>query len=215
MKAFLSAAFVAVILLTLTWSGLELVSARAAAKAPQLPDTPPKPPVYVSDFEIDVMPANPVNKPEEDPSQQASRLVELMSTKVVAALRKAGYSATRMHPGDERPDTGVGIRGLFAEVDSENHWRRAVIYTATDSGKMEALVAVSSLAKPEQALYEIAQLPGNEPGPGAVITLSPYVPLTRFDLSKDADEKDFQRIAPRIVNDLTDLLQRNPEAIPQ
>jgi Domain of unknown function (DUF4410) len=215
MKAFLSAAFVAVILLTLSWSGLELVSARAAAKAPQLPDKPPKPPVYVSDFEIDVVPANSVNEAEEDPYQQASRLVELMSTKVVAALRKAGYSAKRMHEGDARPDTGVGIRGLFAEVDSENHWRRAVIYTATDSGKMEALVAVSNLAKPDQALYEIAQLPGNEPGPGAVITLSPYVPLTKFDLSKDADEKDFQRIAPRIVNDLTELLQRNPTAIPQ
>lgn len=215
MKAFLSTAFVAVILLTLSWSGLELVSARAAAKAPQIPDTPPKPPVYVSDFEIDVVAANPVDKPEEDPYQQASRLVELMSTKVVAALRKAGYIARRMHEGDARPDTGVGIRGLFAEVDSENHWRRAVIYTATDSGKMEALVAVSNLAKPDQALYEIAQLPGNESGPGAVITLSPYVPLTKFDLSKDADEKDFQRIAPRIVNDLTELLQRNPEAISQ
>jgi hypothetical protein len=215
MKAFLCAAFVAAILVTAGWSGLELAGARAATKAPETPDTPPKPPVYVSDFEIDVLPENPVNKPEEDPRPQANRLVELMSTKVVAALRKAGYSATRVHPGDARPESGVGIRGLFAEVDSESHWRRAVIRSATDSGKMEALVAVSNLAKPDQALYEIAQLPGNEPGPGAVITLSPYVPLTKFDLSKDADEKDFQRIAPRIVNDLTDLLQRNPFAIPQ
>ena len=215
MKAFLCAAIVAAILSIMSWSGLELAGARAAAKAEQIPATSPKPPVYVSDFEIDVVLANPVNNPEDDPRPQASRLVELMSTKVVAALRKAGYSATRMRPWDERPDTGVAVRGLFAEVDSENHWRRAVIYTATDSGKMEALVAVSNLAKPDQALYEIAALPGNEPGPGAVITLSPYVPLTKFDLSKDADEKDFQRIAPRIVNDLTELLQRNPAAIPQ
>jgi hypothetical protein len=215
MKAFLCAAFVAAILSIVGWSGLELAGARPTAKAPQIPDTPPKPLVYVSDFEIDVVPTNPASKPEDDPRPQADRLVELMSTKVVAALRKAGYRATRMHPDDERPDTGVGIRGLFAEVDSENHWRRAVIHRATDSGKMQALVAVANLAKPDQALYEIAQLPGNEPGPGAVITLSPYVPLTKFDLSKDADEKDFQRIAPRIVSDLTDLLQRNPFTIPQ
>jgi len=53
--------------------------------------------------------------------------VELMSTKLVMALQKAGYSATRMHAGDPRPDSGVQIRGLFAEVDNENHWRRAVI----------------------------------------------------------------------------------------
>jgi len=194
---------------------VELAGMRAAEKPPQIDDASAKPPVYVSDFEIDVIPANPVNKPEEDPRKQASRLVELMSNKVVAALQKAGYTATRMHPGDPRPDTGAGIRGLFAEVDSENHWRRAVIHSATDSGKMEALVAVSNLAKPEQTLYEIAQLPGNEPKPGAVITLSPYVPLTKFDVSKDASEKDFQQIALRIVNDLTDLLQRNPAAISQ
>jgi hypothetical protein len=172
--------------------------------------------VYVSDFEIDVLPSQDgQQKPEDDPRRLASRLVELMSTKLVAALRKGGYTAVRMHSGDARPDSGVQIRGLFAEVDEENHWRRAVIRSADDSGAMEALVTVANLAKPEQALYEIAQLPGNEPGPGAVITLSPYMPLTKFDLSKDAKEEVFQKIAPQIVNDLTDLLNANPLAIPQ
>jgi hypothetical protein len=211
MKAPCCALLPAAIALTLTWSALALVDA-SATKAPQITD---KPPVYVSDFEIDVLPANPVNKPEEDPHRQASRLVELMSTRVVAALQKAGYGATRMHTGDARPDTGVGLRGLFAEVDSENHWRRAIIRTVTDSGKMQALVAVSNLAKPDQALYEIAQIPGNENKPGAVITLSPYVPLTKYELSKDANEDVFKAIAPRVVSDLTELLKRNPAAMPQ
>jgi hypothetical protein len=80
---------------------------------------------------------------------------------------------------------------------------------------MEAMVSVANLAKPEQALYEIAPLPGNEDKPGAVITFSPYIPLTKFDLSKDAKEDVFQKIAPQIVNDLTDLLNANPLAIPQ
>jgi Domain of unknown function (DUF4410) len=216
MKAFPRAAFLAAIVLTLSWSGQEFLGGSAAAKAGQTPEPPPKPPVYVADFEIDVVPATPTPpKPEDDPRKHASRLVELMSTKVVDALQKAGYTATRMRSSDSRPDKGVAIRGLFAEVDNENHWRRAVIHTATDSGKMQALVAVSNLAKPDQALYEIAHLPGNTPGPGAVITLSPYVPLTKFDLSKDANEDAFQRIAPRVVNDLTDLLKRNPAAISQ
>jgi hypothetical protein len=215
MKAFPYAAFAATILLMLSWRGAELAWKGAAAEASQVSSTSSKPSVYVTDFEIDVVPANPVNKPEEDPHKQASRLVELMSTKVVAALQKAGYTATRMHGGDARPDTGAGIRGVFAEVDSENHWRRAVIRSATDSGKIQALVVVSNLSKPEQAPYEIAHLPGNEPGPGAVITLSPYVPLTKYDLSKDAKDDVFQQIASRIVKDLTDLLQRNPAAIPQ
>jgi hypothetical protein len=104
---------------------------------------------------------------------------------------------------------------LFAEIDSENHWRRAVIRTAGDSGKMQALVSVGNLAKPDQALYEIANLPGNENKPGAVITLSPYVPLAKFDLSKDANEEVFKGIAPRIVSDLTTLLNNNPSAMSQ
>jgi hypothetical protein len=163
---------------------------------------------------IDVPPpSSGVQKPDDDPRKLASHLVDLMSTKLLLALQKAGYSATRMHQGDARPDSGVQIRGLFAEVDNENHWRRAVIRSADDSGKMEALVAVANLSKPDQALYEIAHLPGNEDKPGAVITLSPYVPLTKFDLSKDADENVFKAIAPRIVNDLTDLLNRNPAAL--
>jgi hypothetical protein len=196
------------------WYGLDLASAPATGR--QTTSSPPKPPVYVSDFDIDVeLPQSGGQKPEDDPRKLASHLVELMSTKLVIALQKAGYSATRMHAGDARPDSGVQIRGLFAEVDEENHWRRAVIRSATDSGKMEALVAVANLSKPEQALYEIANLPGNEDKPGAVITLSPYVPLTKYDLSKDADENVFKAIAPRVVNDLTDLLNRNPAAITQ
>jgi len=210
MKTFRRAAFLVAVLLGPIWYGLELASAPAAE-----PQTT-KPPVYVSDFVIDVLPPQSgTQKPEDDPRKLASHLVELMSTKLVDALRKAGYSAARMRAGDARPDSGVQIRGLFAEVDDENHWRRAVISSATDSGKMEALVAVANLAKPEQALYEIAPLPGNEDKPGAVITLSPYVPLTKFDLSKDADENVFKAIAPRVVNDLTDLLNRNPAAIAQ
>ena len=217
MKAFPRGAFLAALLLTLSWSSLKLFGRSAPGTPGQGVDPSPKPPVYVSDFEIDVVPAAPTPppKPEDDPRKHASELVELMSTKVVDALQKAGYSATRMHAGDSRPDNGAQIRGLFAEVDDENHWRRAVIHTATDSDKMQALVAVSNLAKPDQALYEIAHLPGNTPGPGAVITLSPYVPLTKFDLTKDADENVFKRIAPQVVNDLTDLLRRNPYAIPK
>ena len=217
MKTFPRAAFLATLLLGPIWYGLVCASVPTSAPATALqpPTRAPKPPVYVSDFLVDVLPPPSVQKPEDDPGKLANHLVELMSTRLVAALQKAGYSATRMHTDDARPDSGVQIHGLFAEVDEENHWRRAVIRSATDSGKMEALVTVANLAKPEQALYEIAPLPGNEDRPGAVITLSPYVPLMKYDLSKDADENVFKGIASRVVNDLTDLLNRNPAAISQ
>lgn len=214
MKTFRRATFLVAVLLGAMWYGLDLAGAPATGR--QITSSPPKPTVYVSDFDIDVEPPQAgAQEPEDDPRKLAGHLVELMSTKLVVALQKAGYSATRMHVGDALPDKGVQIRGLFAEVDEENHWRRAVIRSATDSDKMEALVAVANLSKPQQALYEIANLPGNEDRPGAVITLSPYVPLTKYDLSKDADENVFKGIAPRVVNDLTDLLTRNPAAMTQ
>ncbi len=223
MKASPRAAFLAVFLFTPNWYRLEFANLSAVARERQAA-TSSKPTVYVSDFEIDVVASQSRSRtgvasqagpqaPEDDPRILASRLVELMSTKLVAALRKAGYTAVRMQPGAARPDSGVRIRGLFAEIDGENHWRRAVIRTAGDSGKMQALVSVANLAKPDQALYEIANLPGNEKKPGAVITLSPYVPLRKFDLNKDANEDVFKRIAPRIVSDLTALLNANSSAM--
>jgi Domain of unknown function (DUF4410) len=229
MRAILCATLLAGLLLTSKWS--VLFAEGHGGGGAQASTTDDKPTVYVSDFELDVAPkpAGTGNRPprgfafaaqqpgrqnpEEETRKRASQLVDWMSTKVMAALQKAGYPAVRMHRGDARPESGVQIRGLFAEIDSENHWRRAVIHSADDAGKMQALVAVANLSKPEQALYEVAQMPGNEPGPGAVITLSPYVPLTKFDVSKDAKEDVFQKIAPRIVDDLTALLNANPAAV--
>ncbi len=202
------------------------------AKLAATPASPPqvgaastaKPAVYVSDFDLDVVPANAdrntstatspptpqaAAKQAEEARKQASRLVDRMAANLVLALQKAGYTAVRLRPGDARPDHGLRIRGLFAEVDAQNHWRRAVIRGGSDSGKIQMLVTVANLTK------EIAHLPDNENRPGAVITLSPYVPLAKFDLEKDAPEEAFQKTAARIVSDLTALLNVNPAAVSQ
>jgi hypothetical protein len=225
------------LILCATWPG------SWRANASQSPASAVKPPIYVYDFELDVappgsptqvsgqdLPSNvtstaamlfpnqqprkkPVN-PEEEKRKHASELVNWMSASLIAELQKAGYSANRVHAG-ERPGSGVAIRGIFTEIDPQNHWRRAVIRSADDSGKMQAVVSVANLAKPEQAMYEIAPLPGNEAKPGAVITLSPYVPLTKYDLDKKADQPALQAIAARMVKDLTALLATNPAAFTQ
>jgi hypothetical protein len=202
--------------------------AASPATPPQLPAASDKTIVYLSDFQLDVLPLDtgshtstatpPPSSPDarkqsEEARKQASHIVDRMAANLVLNLQKAGYTAVRLHSGDARPDHGVLIRGLFAEVDKENHWRRAVIRSTSDSGKIQVLVSVANLNKPDQALYEIAHLPGNENKPGAVITLSPYVPLAKFDLAKDAPEEAFQKIAVRIVSDLTALLNANPGAV--
>jgi hypothetical protein len=188
-------------------------SANQASSAAQ--DAPsanaPNPPPGTSPQQSGAAPVNP----EQEKRKHASELVNWMSSSLVAELQKAGYGVNRLHAGDARPATGVAIRGIFAEIDPENHWRRAVIRGADDSGKMQALVTVVNLAKPEQALYEIAHLPGNGARPGAVITLSPYVPLTKYELDKQTDQPAFQAIASRMVKDFTALLVANPAALTQ
>ena len=200
----------------------------------QVPGASGKPTVYVSDFELDVVagkpganaapppataPSNTPGAPnapkEEDPVKIGRRLVDLLSSNLVDALQKAGYSAQRLGRNQARPSSGVQIRGLFAEVDAENHWRRAVIRTAEDTGKLHVLVSVANLARPEQALYEIAPLPGNESKPGAVITLSSYVPLAKFEMDKDASEDSIKRTTARIVAEMEKLLNANPTALPK
>lgn len=216
----------------LAWvlGALILTSTQPASSEPrQASSSTPKPTVYVGDFDLDVIPANPSQraakkapprspgqpapKEEPDPEEQAQRLVNLVATDLVQALREAGYSAQRLSRKDGRPGSGVEIRGIFAEVDKENHWRRAVMRTGAVTGKVQLVVAVSNLAKPEQALYEIAQLPGNENKPGAIITLSPYVPLEKFELDKDASEDIIKKSVSRIAADLSALLNANPAAI--
>jgi hypothetical protein len=223
--------FVAMTSLALAIAAALFINHTALESSPrplQLNETSDKPTVYVSDFQLDVLPVDagssastatpPPSSPDsrkrsEEARKQASHIVDRMAANLVQALQKAGYTAVRLHSGDARPDHGVLIRGLFAEVDKENHWRRAVIRSASDSGKIQVLVSVANLSKPEQALYEIAHLPGNENKPGAVITLSPYVPLVKFDLDKDAPEEVFQKIAAPVVSDLTALLNANPAAV--
>src|SRR5258706_717809 len=126
-------AFLAAILVMSTWCGPELAGVGAAAKGRQT-DPPPKPTVYVSDFEIDVLPPEAgQGKPEDDPRRLAARLGELMSTKLVAALRKGGYTAARLHRGDARPDTGLPSRGVSPELHAENDTRRPGLSEAAHS----------------------------------------------------------------------------------
>jgi Domain of unknown function (DUF4410) len=215
------AVFVAV-LASWSWKPAAAISVQAASPQ-QTPDISPQDvPVYVQNFELDVLrpttprkpPRNPA-EPEPDPAALANHIVDLMATKLVADLRKAGYPAHRLRPGQPRPSSGVEIRGIFVEVDDQNHWRRAVIRTGDDTGQMQAMVAVENLARLPLALYEIAPLPGNDDKPGAVITLSAYLPMQKYDADKSGDEDIFGRAASQIVSDLAAFVQKNAEALQQ
>ena len=181
--------------------------------------------VYVADFELDavnaqgkfeksvpamsVVNSTPAEVPKEDEAaEQAGRLVDFMSITLVKELEKAGYSAHRLKPGDTRPSDGIRISGIFAEPDEQNRLRRAVIGTFTPDGKMSLFVGIANLARPDQAIYAAAD-PGGANRAGAVITVSSYAPVARFEIGKSTTEKAVKDTAAGIVADLNTLLGAN------
>lgn len=208
-----------------SWAQEDTKSAAAIAAEQQTADAPVKSKVvYVSDFELDAVSGKEQKSPPagstapadakkvDSPAEQAKKLVDFMSITLVKELEKAGYAARRLRPGEARPEEGVGIHGVFAEPDEQNRLRRAVVGDTASVGKMELFVGVSNLARPEQALYALAD-PKGENKPGAVITVTSYAPVAKFEMEKNATEKTVKDTASTIVADLTLLLNANIAAV--
>jgi hypothetical protein len=188
--------------------------------------------VYVSDFELDAVnaegklekgvPAIPPStaaqldpRREQGPVEQAGRLVDFMSATLVKELEKEGYSAHRLRPGETRPSDGIRISGIFGEPDEQNRLRRAVMGTFTADGKMSLFVGISNLARADQALYVAADPSGTDNKAGAVITVSSYAPVAKFEIEKNTTEKTVNDTATGIVADLSALLSANVVALTQ
>jgi hypothetical protein len=78
------------------------------------------------------------------------KLVDLASTTLVKILEQEGYSARRLPYSASAPDSGVVLRGVFAQVDENSGLRRAVIGGLATDAKMQLFVGVGNLARPEQ-----------------------------------------------------------------
>jgi hypothetical protein len=199
------------------------------------PNSAPGKIVYVSDFELDSVtakddkgaqansasaatPGSPdsTTKKEEGPAEQARWMVDLLSVTVVKELVRAGYTAERLRDGQAVPAQGVAIRGIFAEPDPQNRLRRAVIGQGAIGAKMELFVGVSNLSRPPQKLYEPADSTNSDSSKvGALITVSSYTPVAKFEVEKNTTEKAIKDTASTIVTDLTALLNANLAALDQ
>jgi hypothetical protein len=190
--------------------------------------------VYVSDFELDTVtgrddkgaptlaPASATQaealRYDDTPAALASRIVDYMSATLVKELEAAGYTVHRLRPGQALPTEGIRIKGVFAEPDKDNHLRRAVIGNTNTMEKMSLFVGVGNLAKPDQPLYAVVDLKGGynvENKPGAMINVSMYAPVARFEVPKTPTEKDVKDTSSEIVSELTNFLDTNVAAVTQ
>lgn len=148
------------------------------------------------------------------PRVQAAKLVDLTSRTLVKMLQQAGYTARRLRNSTTLPDSGVVIRGVFAQVDANAGLRRVILGGAVTDPKMLLFVGVGNLARPEQSLYQVvgAQSVG---ALGPVISVSAYAPISRYELGRDPSEDELKATAEQISADVTRLLNANPLAVEQ
>ncbi|MFZ3216745.1 MAG: DUF4410 domain-containing protein [Candidatus Acidiferrales bacterium] len=168
------------------------------------PDTPERLKViYVSDFELDAIPAPAGSAPAaKDAAAQARRIVKGVSENLLKDFAKAGYTTKLLHAGDPRPDDGFLIVGVFTQVDAENRVRRAVIGPGQNSAPIELYVAANDLARFPRALYKADSPEASGKQPGAVIEVNPEADAAKFSMQADATDKTLKQTAQRISNEL-------------
>jgi hypothetical protein len=150
----------------------------------------------------------------DNPSVQARRLMDFFAETLVQSFQKAGYNAARQQT-NSRSDTGVLLRGVFAEADPRNRIRRALMGGGAPGAKLLLYVGTFNLARPDQPLYQQAVTQNTDARYGPIITLNNYIPLVKFDLSKNPTEDEVRKICTQIVQNLTTLLKTNPAAFAQ
>jgi hypothetical protein len=205
---------------------------RVSRAAQSQQDSPPQAvPIFVSDFELPAVPSKPAtpsapNTPKkpntqstgllqdtDSPSEQAQLVVDTFSKTLVQSLQNSKFTATRQ--SGSRPTGGVLIRGVFAEPDAMNRVRRGLLGTNSPGGKFLLYVGIFNLSRPDAPLYELAAVQEPDSRYGPVITLNSYIPLAKFEVSKNPSEEDIRKICAQIVANLTGLLANNPAAFSQ
>jgi hypothetical protein len=205
---------------TLNLNSAASTSAPPAATSPALAANPTAGAVATTDAQNNAAkgdatrgdPAKGDSPADDSPRAQAIKLVDLVSTTLVNVLEQEGYSARRLRNDASAPDSGVVLRGVFAQVDENSGFRRAVIGGLAPDAKMQLFVGVGNLARPEQPVYAVVSpQPADNIGP--LISVSAYAPVGRYELDRDPSEELLKRTATSIAGDLTRLLNANPLAL--
>jgi Domain of unknown function (DUF4410) len=153
--------------------------------------------------------------PEETPAEQANALVRAVSENIIRALTEAGYDVRRLPAGAPLPQTGLRIRGVFAEADEQNRARRLLVGGEPVGPNIILYVGVNNLKTREQPLYELASPPAPDPRHGPVITVTSYAPAERFELSRDPSADELKSVATKVAADLTALVSANRLSLTQ
>ena len=155
----------------------------------------------------------PVLSDAEASSKQAARLQAFFGDALLQALRKSRFTAVPQP--STRPEKGVLLKGVFAEVDSQNHNCLAILGGTAPAPKFVLYVGAYNLARPDQPLYRIMTMETCDAHFGPLISLNNYIPMEKYEVSKSPTEDEVRKACAQIVANLTALLGANPAAFSQ
>ena len=191
--------------------------------------------IYVSDFALDAesyrgdegvrgaLPGKlgqrlPRRLAKDNPSERARQIVETTAESLVQALRANGMTAQRLrNTAGNLPREGWLVQGYFTEVDEGNRLKRAAIGFGRGGTSMDLQIAISDLAGSDPraafAVFGTAKDPNRIPG--ALVTMNPYVAAAKFVLQKNATERDINKTAEQIAEQIVKYEQQINEKMTQ
>jgi hypothetical protein len=143
-------------------------------------------------------------------SKQAERLKVFFGDALVQALRKNGFNATPL--GSSHPEKGVLLKGVFAEVDSQNHNCLAILGGTTPAPRFLLYVGAYNLARPDQPLYRVMTMENCDAQFGPLISLNNFIPMEKYEVSKSPTEDEVRKVCGQVVANLRALLSVNSAA---
>jgi hypothetical protein len=143
-------------------------------------------------------------------SKQAERLKAFFGDALLQALRENGFNAAPQ--GNSHPEKGVLLKGVFAEVDSQNHNCLALLGGTTPAPKFLLFVGAYNLARPDQPLYRVMTMENCDAHYGPVISLNNYIPMDKYEVSKSPTEDEVRKVCGQVVANLRALLSVNSAA---
>jgi hypothetical protein len=146
----------------------------------------------------------------ETSPKQADRLKAFFGDTLVQALRKNGFNAAPQ--GSSRPEKGVLLKGVFAEVDSQNHNCLAILGGTTSASRFALYVGAYNLARPDQPLYRVMTMENCDAQFGPLISLNNYIPMEKYEVSRSPTEDEVRKVCGQVVANLRALLSVNSAA---
>jgi hypothetical protein len=106
----------------------------------------------------------------------------------------------------------VLLKGVFAEVDSQNHNCLAILGATNPASSFVLYVGAYNLARPDQPLYRVMTMENCDAQFGPLISLNNFIPMEKYEVSKSPTEDEVRKVCGQVVANLRALLSVNAAA---